>query len=490
MKIWFLCDLHLSSDENTLQYSAYDFILAQIKKRCADAVAFVGDFTSDGNGEVYTRAVKKLKSLGIPALYIPGNSDLRDEASREKNHAEASPIHTEISGVGIYAINDSDGNISEEALCSLDLAKRGDIVFMHHPVFGLEEPSKTKFKRWREEHPDVFLFFGHIHKAYRSENDFSLPALDPDKSIGQEPTALIFDTESNETDEVYFPCPMPLDLDKYFGLTAYREDEHVRLAAEKGLPCLELRPGAVRLRDAELTELIGLWRKNGGKHLSLHLPEISYRDGEVITETSLDKLIRLADLLKADRLTQHAPKVPVRLTKEDPECLSKIAKVLASKLDEIKRDVTVGIENMHMTKGESPLDTRRYGYIPEECLEFMNILSVYTRHKVGINFDIGHARNNEPFSQIYQIGGWLSAVGKYCVGYHIHQVSLDEKYVRHNHTAITDVYGHLISYASFFRSWSDGRIAKAPIIFEMDEDGAYEITLDTFKREKERLKSL
>jgi hypothetical protein len=145
----------------------------------------------------------------------------------------------------------------------------------------------------------------------------------------------------------------------------------------------------------------------------------------------------------------------------------------------------IGVENMHMTEKETPDDTRRFGYIPEECIRFMKMLAGKCKHKVGINFDIGHARNNAPYSKKYQISTWLSMVGKYAVGYHIHQVIPTESKFE-NHMQIEDVYGRLISYASFFRCWIDGKINKAPFVFEMRPRDAYEKTLRTFDEHKAR----
>ena len=147
--------------------------------------------------------------------------------------------------------------------------------------------------------------------------------------------------------------------------------------------------------------------------------------------------------------------------------------------------ITVGVENMHMTEGERADEKRRFGYTPQECLCFMEKFAEKCKHRVGINFDIGHARNNAPFSQKYQISTWLSMLGQYIVGYHIHQVTYTDG-VFENHMPITEVYGHLISYASFFSCWSTKRINKAPIIFEMRPENAYEITLNTFRSISEK----
>ena len=79
-------------------------------------------------------------------------------------------------------------------------------------------------------------------------------------------------------------------------------------------------------------------------------------------------------MLGADRFTQHVPRVSVKTVRENADCLSAISKALGARLDKIDRPIEIGVENMHMTKDESPDETRRFGYIPSECLEFMNEL--------------------------------------------------------------------------------------------------------------------
>ena len=213
------------------------------------------------------------------------------------------------------------------------------------------------------------------------------------------------------------------------------------------------------------------------------MPDVGYCDGEVFFEDGYDEVLTLVSLLGADRVTQHVPKVSVAMVEEKPEVLSEICDAVARRLNALPFAITVGVENMHMTKGESADGQRRFGYTPEECLLFMKKLSERCRHRVGINFDIGHARNNAPFSQKYQVSTWLSMLGEHIVGYHLHQVTHEDG-VFENHMPITHPYGALISYASFFKYWEMGRIAKAPLIFEMRPEGAYATTLATFEREE------
>ena len=141
---------------------------------------------------------------------------------------------------------------------------------------------------------------------------------------------------------------------------------------------------------------------------------------------------------------------------------------------------------MHMTAKDTADGNRRFGYIPEECLQLMRLLGKRCRHQVGINFDIGHARNNAPYSKTYQIGTWFSMLGEHMVGYHMHQVTKGNGTFE-NHMPITQLYGSLISLASFFKCWETGRIQKAPIVFEMRPKDAYETTLATFSEDRSLL---
>ena len=486
MNICFFCDLHLSTVKGAPQYSALEWAISDMKSRDTDLAIYVGDVTSDGNRDVYYSFIERMNDSGLDYLFIPGNSDVRDERFCDELVRLSSDVVNVRSGVKIYAVNDATGYVDDETLNILDASEDGGIVFMHHPVHAHPEKIRTRLEHFKETHPNSRIFFGHVHRFYEKENDVSLQALDPDKAIGECPCITYYDTDSRDITRSYFDCPVPDDIYDYIGISSYRPEEHILLATERDIRYLELRPNVASMDEERLLELISGWRRAGGEHLSIHLPEIGYADGEVITEKSLDRLIYLADLLGADRFTQHVPRVSVKAVRENNECLSAIAEALGKKLDKITREIVVGVENMHMTNGENPDDSRRFGYIPSECLEFMNELAKHTRHRVGINLDVGHARNNAPFSQNYQIGAWYSEVGPYAVGYHIHQVKWGmEKW--ENHTAITDVYGNLISYASFFRMWSDGKMAKAPFVFEMDSSDAYEVTLATFEKEKQKM---
>jgi len=484
MKICFWCDLHLPFDKNALQYDVLEWAISDVKKKNTDCIIFAGDATCDGNIEVYNFFINKLKETSIPFIFIPGNSDLRCKDSYKQIYKITSNCKNTVDSYTIYAINDSDRNISNSDINCITNADEKSIVFMHHPI---EEhiSNRNKLLEWSSKHPSTPLFFGHLHRSSKNNNLFSLQAMDPDKAIGENPCITYYETETKEFKKAYYFCPVPSDIYNYFGFSCYETEEQIKYAINSGIKNLELRPNCLNTEIEKLKILIKKWRSACGENLSIHLPDIAYKNGEIITETRFDNYIELAKTLKADRFTQHVPVISVQTVKNSPSTLEEICSFLANKLNTIKTPITVGIENMHMTNKETADDTRRFGYTPEECLAFMEALASKCIHKVGINFDIGHARNNAPYSQKYQISTWLSMLGKYIVGYHIHQVTNNGKF--ENHMPITDIYGELISYASFFRYWIENRIEKVPIIFEMRPQGAYQTTLQTFNKHRKNV---
>lgn len=479
MKICFLCDLHLPFDRNALQYDVLSWAIGNIQEEKPDCVAYAGDVTCDGNREVYKWFLEKMQGISIPFLWIPGNSDLRCPESRQEIQRLSSPCENVFGNVKIYAVNDCDLEISEKSLSLIEKADENSIVFMHHPISCLSAPSRDRMLAWRETHPDTFLFYGHLHETKWEGKDISLQALDPDKAIGECPCVTYFDTDTKEIHLVHYDVPVPEDIFGHLGVSCYDSIGHIEFCMEHSLKNLELRPNCILADPMALAARIEKWRQSGGENLCIHLPDVIYHGGK--TETAdIDRFIALANRLRADRFTQHVPCVSVGEVRSDPSVLENICDYLAGKFAAVDHKITVGVENMHMTPGESADDTRRFGYTPEECLAFMRLLGAKCKHPVGINFDIGHARNNAPFSQSYPISTWLSQVGKYAIGYHIHQVTLEDGKFN-NHMPVTDVYGKLISFASFFQCWRLGMIQKAPIIFEMRPQGAYEMTLKTFR---------
>ena len=481
MKICLFSDLHLPRWKDALQYDVLRWAIENMKEKCPDAILFVGDVSADGDEGVYDHFLSCMRALSLPFFYIPGNSDLRSPDTRASILKKSSPMQNHLGEITVFAVNDADGTVSDEALSLLEGADKSSLVFMHHPIEEHTASCAAALAKWRKAHPETMLFFAHLHRFTVEESTVCLPALDPDKNIGEPPALVYFDTEEGSFSLSHFPVSLPRDVTSYFGISCYRTGEQIPFAISRGIRYLELRPNAVKSDPEELLALIERWRKNGGVGLSLHLPDVGYRDGAVFFEDGYDEVLALAKMLRADRVTQHVPKVAIGEIEKNPLVLSEICEAICARLDTLPERITIGVENMHMTASEKADAHRRFGYTPSECLAFMEGLKGVSRHRVGINFDIGHARNNAPYSQTYPISTWLSMLGEHIVGYHIHQVTYEDG-VFENHMPITDVYGKLISYASFFKLWELGTIARAPFVFEMRPEGAYETTLATFQQ--------
>ena len=145
MNICFLCDLHLGYNKNTVQYEAFDYACADISRKRPDLVVYAGDITSDGNIFAAKRFIKKMNSLGVPYVALPGNSDYRTEKNISYLKALASPCVNRFDELTVYAVNDADGKIDEQTYALIEKAEKGDIVVMHHPAGSLAETERERF---------------------------------------------------------------------------------------------------------------------------------------------------------------------------------------------------------------------------------------------------------------------------------------------------------------------------------------------------------
>ena len=376
MFICFMCDLHLPYNKNAVQYDVLDWACEDIKKKKADAVVFAGDFTSDGNVFATKRFVRKMQSLGIPVVMIPGNSDCRTPKNIPFIKQFASPVVNKIGEYTVIAVDDSERKVSEEAFEALENADSKTIVVMHHPYLDLSEQLVERFLAWRNAHPEVKVFYGHKHESKVTGNDISLQAADPDKAIGENPCITYYNTETDEFRKAYYFCPVPNDLYKYIGIACFNPLKDVVYATEHGIRNIELRHNALNVDRAELSALISRWRALGGTNLSLHAPDIFYSDETVSNVEAWDEFISCAAFLNCDRITMHVPNVSVDTVRKDKKAFDDITDFLAKRFVMLPEKCVVGVENMHMTSKDSSDDTRRFGYIPEECVEFMKHLGI------------------------------------------------------------------------------------------------------------------
>lgn len=462
MKICIISDLHLPYSKNSVQYKAFDKYLSDAVKNRVDMIICPGDFTANGNIEATKYFLAKINETGIPYAVTTGNSDLRSKETRDEILSLACPCLSS----KIITLNDYDRNISEAEFVALDRANNGALVTMHHPYTVLHSPSKEKFAVWRQKYPDTIVMNAHLHKYEIKGNNISLPCADPDKNIGDEPWVMIYDTENGSILKNHFECPMPDFFKDYIGISCYKPFEDIPYARLHNLKHIELRPSAVSEDRERIKSELELWRKECGEILSLHAPDIIPDENGIVNKDKWKDFTEFAHDVDAQRITLHVPKCSL---KNYPFFKPLMLEFLAQRFEELPDNCIIGIENMHMTAKDSPDETRRFGYTPDEVKDFMTAVKAITNKQVGINLDIGHARNNAPYSERFTLGAWYAEVGKLTVSYHIHQVT-SENGVFTNHAPLTSSYGKLISLASFYRGLSDGTLNIAPIIFEIRDE--------------------
>ncbi len=478
MKLCLIADLHLPYHPDAVFYGVFDWALRDLQKKQADAVIFVGDFTADGHPDALRRFREKLAEFSVPTVVIPGNSDFRTPETMDEVRAMTSPQVTEIGNIRILSLADGEQMIAEETYALLETADENTVVCAHHPFGCMPEPHRSRLKKWRESHPDVPLFTAHLHCAgWQEDGSYLLPAADPDKNIGTSPAIVYYDTDTRGLRQTQYYCSVPYDFMRYLGLSCRRTAD-VEFAVERRLGCIELRGELLNHGTDVLLPRSACWRENGGHTLSLHAPEMIV-NGQYNTE-NWKSFAEFAKTVSANRITVHVPDLPSHTVTD--EILVEISEFLNKNLADLPDTLVIGIENMHMTAKDTA-ENHRFGYLPEECLRFMQILREHTTKKAGIHFDTGHARNNFPFSQRYTTGAWYAETGSEIVGYHIHQYAHNAAGIPENHQPIDNWYGKFISYASFFRAWADGQLAKAPVILEIRPENGYTATFDLLDRE-------
>lgn len=467
LKIAVVGDIHLTYLSGTVQYDAFEFALEKIKSSQSDVVVCLGDATANGDLDAANYFLNRMEEIKASKLFVLGNSDLRTKETVEAVKILQTDNEITIDGVRLIGINTSSGQISSSDKELLNSSDKNTIVFMHHPYWdGLAVESAEMIKKFQENGNYRALVHGHMHYFEKKENVYSIQALDPDKAIGEPPcvTYLIIDNEEIRTEFDYFPAQMPENAEEYVGLSCFKPETDIPVAIENGIKNIELRPNAVYDDREKLKKLVSLWRKNGGKYLSLHMPDFGY-DGQLIGEEEWEEAVKCALELSVDGVTVHVPKASLKSMRNGAEAI--LLQFLLDNIKKLPSDCVVGIENMHMTANEGDNEDRRFGYIPQECIEFMNkINSVFGFERVGLLLDVGHARNNAPYSEKYPVGAWYGEVGKYTVAYHIHQITKQENKME-NHTPITSLCGALISYCGFSYCWNNNKINRRPMFLEI-----------------------
>ncbi len=469
MKIALLADLHLPDSTGTLKEEILDWALAAARKHEVDRIVCAGDMVSGTRSAKRFRA--KLEATGIPFLLTPGNAELRNSTER-KQILEI--LTTPVEDEGLLLLDSSRGRFSDEARRLLALsAPPGVLGVTHCPPDCCTAEDRALLESAFESGRLAKLAAGHWHIDRSFETLELLRGLDPDKAVGGPPAFVIFDRHGRseiafeDADPRKWPKKARKEWCDYLGCSGMKDPLGVlERARGSGMKAFELR-WSDSIDWKKLGPALDHWRGEGGRYLSLHMPEIGW-DGEITGLTQFRSAAVAAPALGCNHVTIHVP----HLTLGDFEngcdaLLDELEPILTEFLD---AGIEIGVENLHLTPTETP-EERRFGYTPEECREWIELLRYRLDccSRVGFHFDLGHARNNGVYASQYPISSWIAALGDEINGYHLHQVVQRPGEAMRNHMPLTELFGHLISLSSLFLAWERKRVNPAPMFLEIRE---------------------
>lgn len=475
MKFIVLADLHLPDRTDTVKELVLNWIVDVVKQEQPDYLIGAGDMTASGTIPASERLVRALKSTGVPFLLTPGNAELRSPEVAEQVAQILKSIDEKTTP---FRMIDTSGGwlMYPEQLQDLP---SGAILVTHSPLGCLSQKDREVFAAALEKCD--LLITGHLHKDDVNGKAHIVRGLDPDKAIGGVPALVVFEQKDDvwtrreiaytDADPGSWTPEERQEFLDHLGLSAmYETMDVLAFATEQKVKCLEIRfqlftPSALE----EMILAIRKWRAAGGAHLSYHMPDIGWQEDAVSGVENAMKAAEQVIAMGCDRVTLHVPHFSVGASKNTDiyqavlKSTAKVAEILVSS------GIKVGIENMHMTPKEKPDDNRRYGYTTAECLRWINDLrsSVSRPELVGYHFDIGHARNNAPYSSLEPVSSWLAAMGPDFNGMHLHQIRHNPDGSMENHTPLLQLYQPLISLASLFLAWHKGAIRHSPMFLEI-----------------------
>ena len=453
MKIAILADLHATNNPDCLQWKAFEDAVGLCMANYTDLIVLAGDMIMPGAEPAADMMRKALAKIPIPMVATMGNNE-----EGIKDYAKRFPYKTSFvtDEVEIYAV---------EANRPAPNGKPR-MIFGHYPL---------------DESPEEGALYvaGHKHLDKVGGMSQLVRGFDPDKAIGGPAVTFFSLTNGNWTRR---DVPLPS-----FSLDNWSENEKSSFTACLGVS-IKKEPDTMlaELADAGIRNIefrwplepsdtaLAAWKAKTNGHISVHLPDITLDSNP----EELAQLVRKWLARGAAQFTIHVPKVSITEFAIS-ENMDKLVEIYAIVITAAQGAV-IGIENMH-TKPKEPLENRRYGYIPSEQRQIIELLRKRLPDaNIGPLLDIGHARNNLPYNSIYNISEWYRQFGPELNGMHIHQVITDDSGY-HNHQAIRGLFTRLISLSSLLYAWRNGLIRRCPLFIETDED--WKISWQTFQRE-------
>lgn len=487
MRLAILADSHLPDCAGSAQETALRWAVAAARSAGADWLVAAGDMTAAGEPVPAERVAAILAAGGVPYVSTPGNAELRDLVV---GYSVCRMLTTENAAAPVVTVDTAMGSVPETERRRVELrlasGPPAPVLATHWPPDELPDGDRDWFAGLVARFSPEILVAGHKH--YDDVRHFAgrplhlVRGLDPDKAKHDLPAFALLERDASgcwQRRDIGFPDADPRlwpgEAKRVFveqlgvSLMGRPVVAGIQEAAAAGIGVVELRDDTLlRTPRTELLAAVQAWRAEGGRCLSVHLPNVRWRDGELTGVGEFHECVALCRELGVDRVTVHVPRARV-VDLANWEVRDQLLRVFALGLAPLAEGgIAIGIENLHRNRGEAEDEQRGFGYLPDECLGWIGELrEALPACVLGFHLDIGHARNNSPFSQSWTLGRWYAAVGREVVGYHLHQVT-----AKGNHQPFASPFAPLLSLASFFWAWRTGQLRPAPMILEIrDESG-------------------
>lgn len=492
-KIAILCDMHLPAIKDSVQHAFLLQALEQIKQEGVDSIICLGDITAFGAVEaleLYLEAVKDFTHYDVI-----GNAEVREETTTAYMIKNFLPIQFALEGRSFWGIQTPYGRIEESDRERLMAATDGDVIFFHHGPDRLDADSAEWLREMIAE-KELLLLHGHRH---RDEERYigrtravGFRGMDPDKATGGYPcwncievTDVSENSEIKITEKPLKICAETLrDVQNYFGLSCVDNRKDVLYATEHCVKYIELRcNGKDWVPDLELLPLLQEWRNKTNGYLSVHMPNLRFKDGKLTGAEQWCSAMEYALLVQADGLTIHPPRVKISEMPKGGTVWQEMLQYYVMLVQKMPDKVQMGIENVHVAATDDLAEERPFGVVPEDVCAWIDAINEAVNHanRVGHVLDVGHARNNAIFASKYPIGTWQQLMGKKTVAYHIHQVISTPNGFK-NHNPIVDWLAPSINYTSFFFNWERHQLNHVPVFLEVKGNEYFAVSVENFEK--------
>ena len=473
LKIAILADLHLTDNPRSVKLKVLDWALDEARRRNAGLLAGIGDLTATGSAVQSELLSGRIAACGIPFCATPGNAECRESPAGALRQNIPAPA-----GVPLFLADSAADRLDAETLRRLgNLPENGGFLLATHcPPSMWPEDQRAVLNAAVARRAVTEVIAGHVH----ADGPGTLRGLDPDKAAGGPPALSVFSRHANgdwSREDCAMPGVDPADwteaaraaFRRVLGVSCMYDPFGVLAeAAELGIAVAELRYGTTGSGNADILAALERWRNRGGRILSMHLPSLTAKDE---SQAVLEKAVRNAVELGCDRVTLHVPEVrageyPALKTRLAGDCSRLLVPLL-------EHGIRVGIENLHTINGKCAPEERVFGCTIPECADWLAALRERTgSEEIGFHLDIGHARNNAPFSQTMNVSDYYNAPGLPINGLHFHQVRQQPDGTFRNHGPLEGFYDKLIALGGYFLAREGGLLnADAPVILEIQQPG-------------------